>query len=179
VDANSVKSLDFESSAFELVDEPAERGGSIGAREDVLVHEKTPDEILVLPALTQTSDLQEEDTIIVKHIINLLEETAKVADTDVLGHLQAGDLVVVAFGDGDITVVHAQDLALFLGDAGLAESPVAPGSLIATESNTSDLGAEVDAGEASKSAPTTADIKETLAGLEGNLLTDDGELVVL
>lgn len=44
--SNGVDRLDFKSGALKGIDEPTERGGSVRAGEDVLVHEKTPDEIL-------------------------------------------------------------------------------------------------------------------------------------
>jgi hypothetical protein len=65
---------------------------------------------LVLPALSQTSDLQEEGTVVLEHVVDLLEEGAEVPDTDVLGHLETGDLVVLAGRNGGVTVVHAQNL---------------------------------------------------------------------
>lgn len=47
--AQDINVLHLEASAFELVDDPAEGAGGVGAREDIFVHEETPDEILVLP----------------------------------------------------------------------------------------------------------------------------------
>ena len=41
--ADRVDRFDFETGAFEFIDEPAERGGCVGAGEDVFVHEETPD----------------------------------------------------------------------------------------------------------------------------------------
>jgi hypothetical protein len=120
VNTNSVNVLNLKSSALKVVDEEAEWGRGIGTREDVSIHEEAPDEVLVLPGLTETSNLEEEDTVIVKHLIDLLQEGLEVADTDVLGHLQAGDLVVQTSWNWDIAVVHAEDLALLLGDTGLA-----------------------------------------------------------
>lgn len=179
VNANGVDALDLEAGALELVDNPAKRSGSVGAGEDVLGHEQTPDEILVLPGLSQTSVLQEEDTIVVEHVVNLLAETAEVADTNVLSHLEAGDLVVAAGGHGDVAVVHAQNLALLLGNANLAHSSVAPGRLVAAEGDTGDLGSVVLAGEAGQGTPAAADIQHLLICLQVNLLADDGQLVVL
>ena len=179
VHTDGVNALNFEAGSLELINKPAKRGRSVGTGEDIFVHEEAPDEILVLPGAAQTSDLEEEDTIIIQHVIDLLQETVEVADTDVLGHLEAGNLLVTTLGDGDITVVHAQDLALLLGDASLAQSIVTPGSLVATKSDAGGLGTEVDAGEASQGTPAAADIKQGLALLETDLLADDGELVVL
>ena len=49
VDTNGVNALNFKSSTFERVDDETKRSRSVSTGEDVLVHEKTPDEILVLP----------------------------------------------------------------------------------------------------------------------------------
>ena len=49
VDTNVVERNDFKASTFKLVDDPANRSGSIGTRENVLVHEETPDQVFVLP----------------------------------------------------------------------------------------------------------------------------------
>lgn len=43
-----------------------------------------PDEILELPALTDTSDLQEEDALVIEEIVDLLKERAVAPDADVL-----------------------------------------------------------------------------------------------
>lgn len=179
VNTNGVNALDLETSTLELVDSPAKRSRSVSTGEDVLVHEKTPDEVLVLPRLADTSVLHEEDTVIIEHVVDLAEESGEVTDTDVLGHFEAGDLVVLALGNGSVAVVHAQDTALLLGDTELAETAVTPGSLVATESNTSDLSTVVGRSELGESAPATAEVEHAITSLEGNLLADNGELVVL
>lgn len=179
VNTNGVNALDLEASTLKLVDSPAERSRGVSTREDVLVHEKTPDEILVLPRLADTGVLHEEDTVIVEHIVDLAEEGREVTDTDVLGHLETGDLVVLALGNGSIAIVHAQDTALLIGNTELTETAVAPGSLVATESNTSNLSTVVGRSELGESAPTTAEIEHAITSLETNLLADNGQLVVL
>ena len=176
---NSVNALNLKSGSLEPVDKEAERRGSIGTRENVFVHEKTPCEILVLPRLAKTGNLKEESTVIIQHVIYLPEEAPKVTDADMLGHFKASYLLVAAFGDGNVTIVHAQDLALLLGDAGVAEGTIAPGSLVAAKSDTGSLGAKVDAGEAGESAPTAANVEQSLSLLKVNLLADNGELVIL
>lgn len=52
VNTDSVNILDLKSCAFNRSDIIIERSRSIGTREDIFVHEKTPDEILILPALS-------------------------------------------------------------------------------------------------------------------------------
>lgn len=42
VDAENIDVLDFKTGRLKLLDDPAERAGSIGTRENVFVHEKTP-----------------------------------------------------------------------------------------------------------------------------------------
>lgn len=109
VDTDSVNRLGLEAGSLKVVDEKTKRRGGISTWEDVSVHEKTPDEVLVLPGLTKTGDLQEEDSVVIKHLIDLLQKRGKVADTDVLGHLKTGDFVVTPFRNWDITVIHAQN----------------------------------------------------------------------
>lgn len=179
MNTNGVNALDLETSTLKLVDGPAERSRGVSTREDVLVHEKTPDEILVLPRLADTSVLHEEDTVIIEHVMDLAQESREVTDTDVLGHFETGDLVVLALGDGSVAVVHAQDTALLLGNAELAETAVTPGSLVATESNTSDLSTVVGRSELGEGTPAAAEIKHAVTSLETNLLADNGQLVVL
>lgn len=65
-------------------DNPVQRAARISTREDVLVHEQAPNEILVLPARTETSDLEEECSIIIQQTVNLGEEGVISSDTDVL-----------------------------------------------------------------------------------------------
>lgn len=63
-----------------------------------------PVEILILPWSTQTSNLEVEHTIILEEVIDLTHEGAEFADTNVLSHLQTGDLVVL-LTSWQITVV--------------------------------------------------------------------------
>lgn len=107
VNTDSINTLDLETSTLETVDDESKRGTSIGTREDVLVHEQTPDEVLVLPRLAETSDLQEENTIVIEHVVDLGQESAEVTDTDVLGHLETGNLLVATLDARGIAVVGA------------------------------------------------------------------------
>lgn len=178
VNTNGVDALDLPSGRLELINVGAERGGGVGTREDVLVHEETPDEVLVLPGLAQTRDLHVKDTVVLEVVRHLPPEGNHAADTDVLSHLEGGDLVELLVA-GDVAVVAAQKLALLLGDTGGAEACVTPGDLLTGESDTGNLGTVVDTGEAGEGSPATADIEQALALLELDLLHDDGELVVL
>lgn len=123
--------------------------------------------------------MHEEDTVIIEHVVDLAEEGGEVTDTDVLGHFETGDLVVLALGDGSVAVVHAEDTALLLGDTKAAETAVTPGSLVATESDTSDLSTVVGRSELGEGTPATAEVEHAVTSLKGNLLADDGEFVVL
>lgn len=43
-----------------------------------------PDKILVLPAVTETGDLEDEDTIVVEKVVNLAQERIIPTDTNML-----------------------------------------------------------------------------------------------
>jgi hypothetical protein len=89
--------LDLKSCTLKLVDEETKRGRSISAGEDILVHEKTPNEILVLPAFSQSSDLKEEDSVIIQACHKPESEKGReVTNADVLSHFKTGDLVVAS-----------------------------------------------------------------------------------
>lgn len=176
---DSIDLLDFEASAFKLVDDPAEGCRGVSAWEHVLVHEKTPCEILKLPLLAETGDLEEEDTIVIEHIADLGCKTAEVTHTDVLGHLETGDLLVAASWDRDIAVVHAENVGLILSDARFPQAVVAPLCLVATESYTRDVSAVVNRCESGQGTPAAANVKHLLALLEANLFADNSHLVVL
>jgi hypothetical protein len=173
VDTNGINTLDFKTSALQLIDDESKRSAGVSSGEDVLVHEQTPDEILILPRLTDTSDLEEEYTIIIKHVIDLGQEGTEVANTDVLCHLKTSDLVVTALDAGSITVVQAENAALRFGDAGVAETLVTPGSLVTTESDTGDLRAIVDRSIFGESTPATTQVEKSVTGLNIDLLTDN------
>lgn len=179
VHTNRVNALDLETSTLELIDSPAKRSRGVSTGEDIFVHEKTPSKVLVLPALAQTGVLHEENTVVIKHVVDLAEKGREVAHTDVLRHLETGDLVVLALGNGGIAVVHAENTGLVLRNANLAQAVVAPGCLVAAESNTSDVGAVVCRGEFGEGTPATAQVEHAFAGFEANLLANNGELVVL
>lgn len=179
VDANGVNTLDLKTSPLEVVDNESERSASVGTREDVLIHEKTPDEILILPSLAETGHLQEENTVIVKHVTDLRQEGTEVAHTNVLRHLKTGDLFKASGGAGSVTVVHTQDATLRLGDTSLAEAIVTPLGLVTTESDTSDMSTVVNRSVLGKSTPAATKIEDRVARLETNLLADHRKLVVL
>lgn len=94
-----------------------------------------------------------------------------------LAHFQLSDLVV--FRAGDIAVIHADNAALFLGDAGLTESIVTPGSLVLSNSETGHLCTVVETGELGQSTPAAANVQHGLAFLEADLLANNSHLVIL
>lgn len=177
--SNSVNALDLESSTLQRINEEAQRSRRIGTREDVFVHEQSPDEILILPRFPETSNLQEKDAIILEHVINLAQEGAEMANTDVLGHLQAGNLVVLSRRDGSVTVIGADNARLRLRDAITEETRVTPGGLVLSESDTGDMSAVVLGGKACEGSPSAAEIKHAVTLLEANLGAHDLEFVVL
>lgn len=96
-----------------------------------------------------------------------------------LGHFQASYLVIFSFRNGDITVVHAENLGLAFLDAIPSETSVTPSGLVAPESDTGNVSVVVDGSIPGKRAPAAANIKQTLTGLKLNLFTDNLHLVVL
>lgn len=67
-----VDAFDLEPRAFQFIHEPAQRRRRVRPGEDVFVHEEAPDEVLVLPAFAYAGDLQEEDAVVVEHVVDLL-----------------------------------------------------------------------------------------------------------
>ena len=179
VHTHGIHALDFETSPFELVDHEAQRRRSIGAREDVLVHEEPPNQIFVLPCLSQTSNLEEKDAVIVKHVVNLGQERAEMANTNMLRHFQASYLLVAATRHGDVSVVHAKNITLVFRDASLSEAIVPPSGLIASKGDASRLSIIIDRGIFGKSSPAASNIKHFLPIFETDLLADHSKLVIL
>lgn len=99
--------LDLESSKLELLDDVVEGHRGIGSGENVpgrkgrrrekvsfaqgregqrdsLVHEQSPDEVLKLPHGSNTSDLEDEGTVVIEEVVDLLEEGSVSPEADVL-----------------------------------------------------------------------------------------------
>lgn len=176
---NRIHPFHLEPRPLQLIDKPPQRRARVRAGEDILVHEEPPDQVLVLPALAQPRDLQEEDAVVVEHVVDLPQERREVPHAHVLGHFQAGDLAVAARGYGDVAVVHAQNPALAFFDPRFAHRVVAEGGLVPTQRHARGVGAVLRAGVFGKGAPAAANVEEGFAGLERDLFADDGELVVL
>jgi hypothetical protein len=102
-----------------------------------------------------------------------------VADTDVLGHLETGDLLVSTLNTGSIAVVTAQNATLGLLNTGLAETVVTPGSLVTTKGDTSNVSTVVGGSVLGEGTPATAEIEDLVTGLDANLLTYNSQLVIL
>lgn len=182
VDTNVINGNSLETSTLHLVEEEGQGGRGVSSGENVLVHEQTPVEILVLPVLSQTGVLQNKGTVILKHVVDLGAERAEVLDTNVLDHLQRDNLVVLLFsalGKGDVSVVHAQNSGLGGGNTVLGEVLVSVSSLVLSKGNTGDVDTVLLGSKSSESSPATANIENLLALLESGLLTDDSQLVVL
>lgn len=169
--------LDLESSSLQASNVERQRRRRISTGEDVLVQVQSPDEILILPRFSESRELDIHGSIILQEAVALAEKGSQSSNADVLGHLQLRNLVKP--GLGDITIVAAQDPALVLGHASLLQRVVAPFRLVASQSNTGDLGAVVDARKLGEGAPSAANVEHGVALLESNLLADDGHLVVL
>lgn len=150
---------------------------SVSATEDVFVQVDAPDEVLVLPSLTETRQLHVHGTVVLEHVVALAEKGSELLDANVLAHLKLRDLV--EFLLGDVAVVHAEDFALLLGDAGAAERVGGVGGALLCDGDTGDLGAVVQTGEFGESTPAAADVEHGLALLQVELLADHGHLVVL
>lgn len=195
--SDSIDALNFETSALKFINEPTKRGRSISTREDIFVHEQPPDKVLLkpmsvilehprqekvylkLPRLSQTSDLQEEDSIILEHVVDLTQEGSKVSNTNVFGHFQASNLIIPSSGDRGIAVIHAQNLRLRFFNSITAEARVPPCGLVAAKSDTGNVGAIVPGSETSESTPSAAKVEHTITVLEVNFLANDLEFVVL
>lgn len=169
--------LDLKASPLKRAGVVPKRSGSVGTAEDVLVQVDAPDEVLVLPSLAQTGKLDVHGAIVLKHVVTLAEESGELLDTDVLAHLELGDLVKLL--GGNVAVVHAQDVALLLGDTGGAESVSGVSGTLLSDGDTGNLGAVVETGEFGKSAPAAANVEQSLALLEVELLANKSHLVVL
>lgn len=174
-----IDTLDLEPGAFQLIHEPAQRRRRVRAGEDVLVHEQAPDQVLVLPGFADAGDLQEEDAVVVEHVVDLFEKGGEVLDADVLGHLEAGDFVVAAGRNRDVAIVHAEDSALAFLNACLSQGVVAPCCLVSSEGDSRRVGSVGGAGVFGERSPTAANVEEGFALFESDLLAHDSEFVVL
>lgn len=179
VNTEDVNVLDLKAVIFELTNDPVESAACIGTREDIFVHEQTPDEILVLPDGADTSDLEDEDTIVVEEIIDLTQELTIATDTDVFSHLERDNLVKGTWSILDITEVLAENASLGgVNTVGL-DAGVSEGGLLAGEGNAGSVDTVVLGSKGDEGTPSASNVQETIAGLEAKFLADDGELVIL
>ena len=179
MDPDRIDALDLEPGAFQLIHKPAQRRRRVRAGEDVFVHEEAPNQVLELPGFADPGDLQKEDAVVVKHVVDLFEEGGEVLDADVLGHFEAGDFVVAAGRDGDVAVVHAEDPALAFLDACLSQCVEAPCCLVSSEGDSRRVGSVGGAGVFGERSPTAANVEEGFALFESDLLAHDSKLVIL
>ena len=63
----------LETGTLELCYDPAKGARGIGTREDIFVHEQAPNKVFVLPGRTNTSDLENEDAVVVEKVVDLSE----------------------------------------------------------------------------------------------------------
>lgn len=179
VDTNVVDQHDLETGTFKFSNNKVQRSRSIGTWENVLVHEKTPDQVLELPVLTQTGVLQKEDTVIVQHVVNLRQERAELTDTNVLSHLQAGDLLVTTFWHRSVSVVTALNSQLGLWNTISGQSSHSVLGLVLTQGDTGHMGPVVIRSVGGQSTPATAKVQHGLTFLKADLLAHNLQLVVL
>lgn len=182
VDTDVVDGHNFKTSGFQARGDKGQGSRSVGTRENVLVHEKTPAQVFVLPALSQTRVLQEEQTVVFKQFVNLFQKRGETTDTDVFSHFQAGDLVVLTVGLlrlGSFTVVTADNARLVRGDPVLFEQFGTPLGLVLTEGDTGNLSPVLRRGVGGPGTPATAQVQHFFTGLQVDLVSNNLELVVL
>lgn len=103
--------------------------------------QETPVEILELPVGSDTSNLEHHHPVIGQEVVHLFKESTVSPNTDVLGHLETGDLVEVALWVRDVSEVHAEDSSLVFGYAVLLDPLGTECSLLLGQGNYSILSA--------------------------------------
>ena len=103
-----------------------------------------------------------------------LEVNPQVAEANVLDHPNAGDLVVTISLDQRAIVTDRH--TTFVGEPGLPNPLLCERRLILAERYPRRVDAVVLGGVHNEAAPTTANVEQTLAGLEAKLATDQIEL---
>lgn len=141
--------------------------------------QQTPDEILKLPASTDTGDLEDHDTIVRQEIIDLFQKFAIPPNSDVLRHLKTSNLVVVTRRLGNITIIHAQNPSSLLGHTILPQTLSTEGSLVSSKGHTGHVDIVVLTSKCGKGTPTTANVQHMVTLLQVEFFTHKSELVVL
>jgi len=95
--------------------------------------QKSPVEILILPTSSNTSNLEDHNTIVSKEVVDILEESRVSPNTDMFGHFETRDLVVVPCSVGDISEIVAEDSTLRFGNVVLLQSLSTEFSLFPSE----------------------------------------------
>ena len=170
------ESLGRKTHGFELTNIPVQRARGVSTREDVLVHEETPNQVLVLPVPPESGDLEVEDAVILEPLAHNGQEDLEVLDANVLSHLKAGDFVVLV--KGNLTVVVQQEVDL-VGDLLLLGLPNREGVSLLADGNSGDPGSVFLSGKAGKGTPAAANVKDGLVFLEVDLVAGNRHLVVL
>ena len=78
---------------------------------------------------------------------------------DVLGHFQTGDFFIASGRQGDVTIIHTEDLALAFFYPRSSQCIVAPRCLIPSESDPSRMCSVIDAGILGKRSPAATNVK--------------------
>jgi hypothetical protein len=95
--------------------------------------QETPVQVLVLPSRPDSGDLEDKDPVVLEQIIDLLQKGRVTPDSDMLGHLQADNLVELSSRGGEVTEVAAEDSSLRGLNSVLLKSVVSKGSLLSSE----------------------------------------------
>jgi hypothetical protein len=95
--------------------------------------QETPVQVLVLPSRPDSGDLEDKDPVVLEQIIDLLQKGRVTPDSDMLGHLQADNLVELSSRGGEVTEVAAENSSLRGLNSVLLKSVVSKGSLLSSE----------------------------------------------
>eukprot|EP00123_Amoebidium_parasiticum_P022378 comp8624_c0_seq1/m.3914 comp8624_c0_seq1/g.3914 ORF comp8624_c0_seq1/g.3914 comp8624_c0_seq1/m.3914 type:complete len:454 (+) comp8624_c0_seq1:695-2056(+) len=176
VDPHVLDVVHLEPGSLNLVHNKPEGAGGVSSREDVSAHKDAPDKVLEAPGGTQAGNLQVEEAVVLEPVRAHVQEVLEAKHTHVLGHLNTADDIPLL--EGDIPVVHQLDRAQVLSSV-LLNALVAPGNLLLADGHTKRLGTIVLAGVADQRAPAAANVEQSHAGLELQLLADGVHLALL
>ena len=132
-----------------------------------------------MPTLAESRDLEEENPVVVEHLVDRAQKGCEMAHANVFRHFETGDFTISTFVDGDISIIHAKDLALAFLNTSFPESVVAPRGLVPAQSNAGGFRAVGDTGVFGECAPSAPDVEERFTGLEPDLFADNRQLIVL
>eukprot|EP00754_Rhynchopus_humris_P009009 Rhum_TRINITY_DN13917_c0_g1::Rhum_TRINITY_DN13917_c0_g1_i2::g.65975::m.65975 len=177
VAADRLHGVHLEPGELALLDVPVQRRRRVGTREDVLGHEQAPRDVLPVRALAQTSDLHQEQTVVLHQSLHTVQVQLEVLQTHVLRHLDRRHLVEAPLLR-DVTVVHREDLNVLLQPL-LLVLLRAPRRTLHGERHTRRLRAVLLSRVPRERTPAAADVEERLTLLQVHLVADHRHLVLL